>query len=30
MGGYLNQLDEEERWQVVDYVLTLKADLEKK
>jgi mono/diheme cytochrome c family protein len=30
MGGYLNQLNEEERWQVVDYVLTLKANLEKK
>ena len=29
MGAYLNQLDEEERWQVVDYVLKLKADLEK-
>jgi mono/diheme cytochrome c family protein len=30
MGGYLNQLDEEERWQVVNYVLTLKAELDKK
>tara|TARA_B100000809_G_C14946129_1_gene462183 strand:+ start:90 stop:650 length:561 start_codon:yes stop_codon:yes gene_type:complete len=29
MGAYLNQLNEEERWQVVAYVLTLKADLEK-
>jgi mono/diheme cytochrome c family protein len=29
MGSYANQLNEEERWQVVDYVLNLKADLEK-
>jgi mono/diheme cytochrome c family protein len=29
MGSYANQLDEEERWQVVSYVLKLKADLEK-
>ena len=29
MGSYANQLNEEERWQVVDYVLTLKTDLEK-
>jgi len=29
MGSYANQINEEERWQVVDYVLTLKADLEK-
>ncbi len=29
MGSYANQLNEEERWQVVDYVLKLKADLEK-
>jgi mono/diheme cytochrome c family protein len=29
MGSYANQLDEEERWQVVAYVLKLKADLEK-
>ncbi|AUS07265.1 cytochrome C [Tamlana carrageenivorans] len=29
MGSYANQLQEEERWQVVSYVLQLKADLEK-
>lgn len=29
MGSYANQLKEEERWQVVSYVLALKADLEK-
>ncbi len=29
MGSYANQLNEEERWQVVSYVLKLKADLEK-
>ena len=29
MGSYANQINEEERWQVVDYVLTLKANLEK-
>ncbi|MCL5126890.1 MULTISPECIES: cytochrome c [unclassified Algibacter] len=29
MGSYANQINEEERWQVVAYVLTLKADLEK-
>ncbi|MGJ5641774.1 c-type cytochrome [Formosa sp. S-31] len=29
MGSYKNQLNEEERWQVVAYVLQLKADLEK-
>jgi mono/diheme cytochrome c family protein len=29
MGSYANQLNEEERWQVVSYVLELKADLEK-
>lgn len=29
MGSYANQINEEERWQVVDYVLKLKADLEK-
>lgn len=29
MGSYANQLNEEERWQVVDYVLKLKSDLEK-
>lgn len=29
MGSYANQINEEERWQVVDYVLTLKTDLEK-
>lgn len=29
MGSYANQLDEDERWQVVAYVLKLKADLEK-
>lgn len=29
MGSYANQLNEEERWQVVSYVLNLKADLEK-
>ena len=28
MGSYANQLNEEERWQVVSYVLNLKADLE--
>jgi len=28
MGSYANQLKEEERWQVVAYVLKLKADLE--
>ena len=28
MGSYANQLNEEERWQVVAYVLNLKADLE--
>ncbi|WP_179344291.1 c-type cytochrome [Winogradskyella ursingii] len=30
MGSYANQLNEEERWQVVAYVEKLKADLEKK
>lgn len=29
MGSYANQLSENERWQVVAYVLKLKADLEK-
>jgi len=29
MGSYANQLDEQERWQVVAYVMKLKADLEK-
>jgi len=29
MGSYANQLNLEERWQVVAYVLKLKADLEK-
>ncbi len=29
MGSYANQLKEEERWQVVAYVLKLKSDLEK-
>jgi len=29
MGSYANQLKEEERWQVVSYVLELKAQLEK-
>lgn len=29
MGSYANQLNDEERWQVVSYVLQLKADLEK-
>ena len=29
MGSYANQLNEEERWQVVSYVLNLKTDLEK-
>jgi len=29
MGSYANQLNEKERWQVVAYVLNLKADLEK-
>lgn len=29
MGSYANQLNEEERWQVVAYVQQLKADLEK-
>lgn len=29
MGSYANQLNEEERWQVVAYVLSLKANLEK-
>ena len=29
MGSYANQLSEDERWQVVAYVLKLKADLEK-
>lgn len=29
MGSYANQINEEERWQVVAYVLKLKADLEK-
>ncbi len=29
MGSYANQLKEEERWQVVSYVLKLKSDLEK-
>lgn len=29
MGSYANQLNKEERWQVVSYVLKLKADLEK-
>ncbi len=27
MGSYANQLDEEERWQVVDYVMNLKSEL---
>lgn len=27
MGSYANQLDEEERWQVVDYVMKLKSEL---
>ena len=29
MGSYANQLEEDERWQVVAYVLKLKADLQK-
>ncbi|OIQ15831.1 cytochrome c [Lacinutrix sp. MedPE-SW] len=29
MGSYANQLNEEERWQVVAYVMKLKAELEK-
>lgn len=29
MGSYANQLNEEERWQVAAYVLSLKADLQK-
>ena len=29
MGSYANQLNDEERWQVVSYVLKLKTDLEK-
>jgi mono/diheme cytochrome c family protein len=29
MGSYANQLNNEERWQVVSYVMKLKADLEK-
>ncbi|MDG1713902.1 cytochrome c [Lacinutrix sp.] len=29
MGSYSNQLNREERWQVVSYVMKLKADLEK-
>ena len=29
MGSYANQLNEEERWQVTNYVMQLKADLEK-
>jgi mono/diheme cytochrome c family protein len=29
MGSYANQLNEEERWQVVAYVLNLKSELEK-
>ncbi|MFH4964631.1 cytochrome c [Gaetbulibacter sp. M235] len=29
MGSYANQLSEKERWEVVSYVLKLKADLEK-
>ncbi|GAA4234882.1 cytochrome c [Postechiella marina] len=29
MGSYANQLKQEERWQVVSYVLKLKSDLEK-
>jgi mono/diheme cytochrome c family protein len=29
MGSYANQLNDEERWQVVAYVMQLKADLEK-
>jgi mono/diheme cytochrome c family protein len=29
MGSYANQLEEQERWQVVAYVLKLKADLQK-
>ena len=29
MGSYANQLNEEQRWQVVEYVMQLKADLEK-
>ena len=29
MGSYANQLDEQERWQVVSYVLQLRADLVK-
>ena len=28
MGSYKNQLDEEERWQVVDYVMGLKSELD--
>lgn len=30
MGSYANQLNEEERWQVTEYVMTLKHDLENK
>jgi len=30
MGAYKNQLDEKERWQVVDYVMELKKELEAK
>jgi len=29
MGSYANQLNEEQRWQVVEYVMQLKSDLEK-
>jgi mono/diheme cytochrome c family protein len=29
MGSYANQLNEKERWEVVDYVMELKAALEK-
>jgi mono/diheme cytochrome c family protein len=29
MGSYANQLNEQERWQVVAYVEKLKAELEK-
>lgn len=30
MGSYANQVNEEERWKVVEYVMTLKQDLENK
>ena len=29
MGSYANQINEEERWQVSEYVLKLRSDLKK-